>query len=85
MIAQTGFQNLYRLEPVQMEMLIPQTGGTGMADTILETMREMLRVTPAARMLFSGETRVAPSAAAIRRFPLANEGAQADERVGGGA
>ena len=85
MIAQAGFQNLYRLEPGQMEMLIPQTGGNGMADTILETMREMLRVTPAARMLFSGQTLVAASAAALRLFPLASEGAQADEIFGGWA
>ena len=56
-----------------------------MADTILETMREMLRVTPAARMLFSGQTLVAASAAAIRLFPLASEGAQADEIFGGWA
>ena len=53
-----------------------------MAKQELETMRELLRISPSAQMLFAGETLAAASPAALRMFPLAHEGAGAEEIFG---
>lgn len=53
-----------------------------MAETGLETMREMLRVTAGAQMLFEKERLEAFSPAAARMFPMVREGIPAEEIFG---